>query len=200
MAAGVANALPTSQLRALSDLQHYMPSKEPFWEKDRRQSYCSEEAESPNFPFGQNNTSSSYFCTQKPGGTYEESSSNTNRKVVATGSPGQTQIEDPGATTEPTEWITPSRRRTKKSSNILTANRTAKPSAATAPKEANTVWRADGEKEGKMSMCDVKCQIKIITPSLFSSAEILSRPFPPFSPFIRCVPKIVNVDYYLHHV
>lgn len=164
-AAGVVSALPASQSPGPSDLDHYMPSKEPFLRKDKRESHYSKEADSPTFCLGKNNTDPSYSCTQEPRGTENGiSSRNTDTHVVVTVLSLQTQVEVPGATSERTAWVTPSRRRNKKSSKSLAAKVSAKPSATTASEVTATVCKAGGEEGCKIFMFHVYSEIKIITP------------------------------------
>jgi hypothetical protein len=155
-ASGGVYALPASQSPGPSDLDHYMPSKEPFFGKDKVESHYSEEADSPTFSLGYNNTIRSYSCAQEPRGTDDGiSSSNTDTQAVVTVSSLQNQVDVPGATPEQTAWFTPSRRRIKKSSTSLAAQVSTKPSVTTASKVATTVCRPGGEEGCKIFMFDV---------------------------------------------
>ena len=145
-AAGVVDALPACLSPVPSDLEHCMSSTEPFLGKDK--SHYSEKADCPNFSLGQNNTIPSYSCNQERRGTDDGiSSSNTDTQAAVSVFSLQTKFEVPGATPEQTAWVTPSRRRNKKSSEILAANVSAKPSVTTSSKVAATVCRA-GREEG----------------------------------------------------
>lgn len=154
-AACIVSALPASQSPGPSDLDHYMPSKEPFLRKDKTESRYSVKADSPTFHLGQNNTSPSYSCTQEPRGTDDgTSSSNTDTQAMVTVFSLQTQVEVPGATPERTAWVTPSRRN-KKSSKSLAANVSAKPSVTTASEVTATVCKAGGGEGCKIFMFHV---------------------------------------------
>jgi hypothetical protein len=132
-----------------------MPSKEPFFGKDKVESHYSEEADSPTFSLGDKNTIPSYSCTQEPGGTDDViSSSNTDTQVVTVSSL-QNQDVVPGTTPEKTAWVTPCRRRNKKPSTNLAAKVSAKLSVTTASKVAATVCRPGGEEGRKIFVFDV---------------------------------------------
>lgn len=150
-AASVVDALPACLSPVPSDLEHYMSSTEPFLGKDKIESHYSKKADSPNFSLGQNNTIPSYSCNQQRRGTDDGfSSSNTDTQAVVTVFSLQTKFEVPGATPEHTAWVTPSRRRNKKYSEILAANVSAKPPVTKASKVAATVCRAGGEEGCKI--------------------------------------------------
>jgi len=164
-AAGIVSALPASQSPGPSDLGYYTHSKEPFLRKDKIESHYLEEADSPTFYLGQNKTNPSYSCTQEPRGTDDGTpGSNTDTQAVVTVFCPQTQVEVPGATPERTAWVTPSRRRNKKSSKNLAAKVSAKPSVTTASKVIVTICKAGGEEGRKIFMFHVHSEIKIITP------------------------------------
>lgn len=155
-AAGGVYALPASQSPGPSDLDHHTLSKEPFFGKDKVESHYSEEADSPTFSLGGNNTIPSYSCTQEPGGTDDGiSSSITDTQAMVTVSSLQNQVEVPVATPAQTAWVTTSRRRNKKSSTNIAAKVSAKPSVTTASKVATTVCRPGGKEGCKIFMFDV---------------------------------------------